>query len=167
MDREITAKEERLSHLFSEARLLQKRKDVDDKIKAEFVWYLCIRTSGFVEFSVQFLLSEYFESGTDREPLGDFVSNHLLNPREFTMRRVRKLLDSFSRRRSKVQEEIDISKLDSSLQSLQTNRNSIAHGRDIELTMNDLDAYFEDVRQVIRMVYDECNFPDDEDRIDK
>lgn len=161
MHHEVVDREEKLSHLFKEAYTLQKIEDVDEELKVQFVWYLCVRTSGFVEFSLQTILSEYYESGTDHKPLGDFVSNHLLNPREFSMRHARGLIRSFKKRKSNLRGEFDFSRLDSSLETLQKNRNSIAHGRDSKLTMQDLDAYFEDARKVIRMVYDECYPPNE------
>lgn len=166
MHPEVVRSEEKLSHLFNEATLLQHREDVDDAIKAQFVWYLCVRTSGYVEYSARTILLEFFESSTDVRPFGDFVSNQLRLSREFPMRRVRDLLKSFSSRHKGDSREIDFSKLDSSLKNLQTNRNKIAHGSDVDkLSLSDLNTYFADAKEVVRMVYEECN-PSDPNVLD-
>lgn len=158
MHPEVVRSEEKLSHLFNEARLLQQREDVDDAIKAQFVWYLCVRTSGYVEYSARTILLEFFESSPDFQPFGDFVSNQLRLSREFPMRRVRDLLKSFGSRYNVDSREVDLRKLDSSLQNLQTNRNKIAHGSDADrLSLSDLDTYYADAKEVVRIVYEECN----------
>lgn len=164
MHSEVLDKEETLTRLFNEAKALQQLKDLDVDVKAQFVWYLCVRTAGFVEYSVQTILSEYFESGLVHPPLGYFVSKNLLAPHRFSLLRVRELIDSFETRQSQIGGEYDLTKLDASIESIRTNRNSIAHGRDANhLTIMALDAYFEDAKKLIRMVYKECNPPHPED----
>jgi len=158
MHRDVLDREEMLSHLFNEAKALQKLDVVDGEIKVQFVWYLCVRTAGFIEYSVQSILSEFFESDSSHPPLGYFVSRNLLAPHQFSLNRVRDLIASFKKRQSEIQAEYDLTKLEYSIESIRTNRNHIAHGRDAnQLTMMALDAYFEDAKKLIRMVYDECN----------
>lgn len=165
MHREVLEREEMLTHLFNEAKALQQLKNVDGELKAQFVWYLCVRTAGFVEYSVQTILSNYFESGSVHQPIGDFVSDHLLEPRRFSLVQVSRLIDSFKKRQTQIRREFDLSRLDSSIVSIRTNRNHIAHGRTAnQLTMIELDAYFEDAKKLIRMVYEECNPQDVKNR---
>ena len=163
MHRDVLEGEEMLTRLFNEGKALQQLNNVDFELKAQFVWYLCVRTAGFVEYSVRTILSEFFESGLVHQPLGDFVSNHLLEPHRFSLMRVRDLIKIFKKRQSEIRGEFDFSRLDSSIESIRTNRNNIAHGRDAnQLTMMELDAYFEDAKKLIRMVYEECNPQDRE-----
>ena len=82
MHPEVVDREEKLSHLFNEAKTLEQYKNIDNELKVQFVWYLCIRTSGFVEFSVRTILSEYFESNTENQQLGDYVSIYFLASRQ-------------------------------------------------------------------------------------
>ena len=154
-----------LAHLFNEARALEQLKNVDGELKAQFVWYLCIRTAGFVEYSVHAILSEYYGSDLVHQPLGDFVSNKLLEPHRFSLLRVRGLIDSFKKGHSQLRKEFDLSRLDSSIESIRTNRNHISHGRDAnQLTLKELDGYFEDAKNLIKMVYEVCNSPVNENR---
>ena len=70
MRREVLDREEFLTRLFNEAETLQHLKCVDGDLKAQFVWYLCVRTAGFIEYSVQAILSDYFRSDSVHQPLG-------------------------------------------------------------------------------------------------
>lgn len=165
MLRDVLDREEMLTHLFNEAKALQQLDNIDSELKAQFVWYLCVRTAGFVEYSIQAILSEYFESSSVHQPIGDFVSNHLLEPRRFSLIGVSDLIDSFKKGQGRTNEEIDLARLDSSIQSIRTNRNHIAHGRTTyQLTMTELDTYFEDAKKLIRIVYEECNPNDGNNR---
>ena len=155
---DVLERQEALTHLFDEGKALQQLNSVHSELKAQFVWYLCIRTAGFIEYSVQTILSDHFESDSVHQPIGDFVSNHLLEPRRFSLLRVRDLIACFKNRQSQIPSEFDLSRLDSSIESIRTNRNHIAHGRTAyQLTMMELDAYFEDSKKLIRMVYEQCN----------
>lgn len=158
MHRDVLDSEEMLAHLFAEAKALQNLTNVDEELKAQFVWYLCVRTAGFIENSIQTMLSDFFESGSVHPALGYFVSNKLIAPNQFTLRRVRELIDSFKERESDLEGAYDLTKLESSVGSIQSNRNHIAHGGDAkQLTILALDNYFEDARKLVRMVYEECN----------
>ena len=142
MHRDVLDREEMLTRLFTEAKALQQLNNVDGELKAQFVWYLCVRTAGFVEYAVQTILSKYFDSGSVHQPIGDFVSNNLLEPHRFSLMRVRGLISSFKNAQSELRGEFDFSRLDSSIESIRTNRNNIAHGRNAyQLTMKELDAY--------------------------
>ncbi len=59
MHRDIIEQQDILNHLFEQAELLQDKSDIDNHVKAQFVWYLCIRASSYVEFSVRRILLEY------------------------------------------------------------------------------------------------------------
>ena len=158
MHPEIIRNQEKLVHLYEQARILQSFKDIDDEVKAQFVWYLCIRTSGYVEYSVRTILLEFYEASTEHQPLGDFVIRQLRLSREFPMRRVMAIFQSLVREKGGSSGDFDYSKLDTTLQSIQQNRNRIAHGGDAyRLSMSDLDTYFAAANEVIRMVFEECN----------
>ena len=158
MHQEVLDREEMLTHLFNEAKALLQLNNVDDELKAQYVWYLCVRTAGFVEYSVQTILSDYFESDSVYQPIGDFVSDYLLEPRRFSLVQVSGLIESFKKRQTQMLREFDLSRLGSSIESIRTNRNHIAHGRTAyQLTMMELESYFEDAKKLIRMIYEECN----------
>lgn len=157
MHQAVVERQEKLSDLFREAKSLQKRNGKDHELSKQLAWYLCIRTSGFVEFSVQTILDRFYESCDNHKPLGFFVANHLLHHRRFSMNHVSQLVQSFKKTHGNVWGDVDLSQLESAIGTLQLNRNHIAHGRDSELTIEDMSTYFEHVKQLIQMVFKECN----------
>ena len=44
-----------------------------------------------------------------------------------------------------------------SLSNIVTNRNNIAHGYDVNLSLRDLGKWFEDAQEVIALVHSECS----------
>lgn len=156
MHPDILERQMKLQALFDEVKRLNESRVLDDTLVAQLVWYLCIRTCGYLEESLRTILLEFFESENNHPPISDFVSNQLRLSREFQFRRVRGLVKSFDKRPGSVSDEIDYIRLDASMASLQRNRNLIAHGNDSKLTMNELSSYFEDAQRVIQVVYEEC-----------
>ncbi len=163
MRSEINRKEERLGHLFEQAGDLQKNDDIDDELKAQFVWYLCIRTSGYLESSVKSILLEYVESQTESRQIVDFAENRLRRARALDRGEILGLVKQFSAAwRSRLGKSIN-SDLKVSLDNLLRNRNEIAHGGDApSLSLIDLENYYEDAKKVVKLVYDEC-YPQGDD----
>ncbi len=157
MHPEITHNEQKLAHLFQQAKELQKLDDVDDQLKAQFVWYLCIRTSGYLESSVKTILLEYVESNARSRPVVDFAKEKLKYVRALDRAEILGLVKQFSPEwRLSLGRLIDPD-LKRSLENLLTNRNEIAHGGDAyNLKLNDLETYYRDARAVVKHVYDEC-----------
>lgn len=157
MHPEISRKEERLGHLFQQASDLQKNDDIDDELKAQFVWYLCIRTSGYLESSVKSILLEYVESQTESRQVVDFAENRLRRARALDRGEILGLVKQFSTVWRRRLGKLINPDLRVSLDNLLTNRNEIAHGGDApNLSLIDLENYYEDVKKVVKFVYDEC-----------
>lgn len=158
MHRDIIEQQNMLVHLFEQANVLQDKPDIDYEIKAQFVWYLCIRASSYVEYSVKTILLEYVKSETDRAPnLANFVHKKLeysFNPKPS---RILDLLELFnSDWKQNLGNSID-GKLSTSVGSIVANRNRIAHGEISDITLERLADYFADAQEVVRLIYIECD----------
>lgn len=159
MHPEILQQQDKLQHLFEQAHQLQERDDIDDEIKVQFVWYLCVRTSGYVESSIKTILREYVKSKTDNTApyIANFVNKYLdstFNPRRSEVLR---LVGQFnSKWRESLRDSIN-NELGDSLKSLVINRNNIAHGNDVTLSLRDLGKWFADAQKIVELVYSECS----------
>lgn len=158
MHRDIIEQEDMLNHLFEQAGLLQDQSDVDSEVKAQFVWYLCIRASSYVEFSVRRILLEYVQSQANRAPnLANFVNKKLeysFNPKPS---KILELVDLFSSEwKQNLGRAID-GKLRTSLGSIVANRNKIAHGEISDITFARLLGFYADAQEVVKLMYEECN----------
>ena len=158
MHREIIEQQDMLNHLFEQAELLQGKSDIDNQIKAQFVWYLCIRASSYVEFSVRRILLEYVMVEADRAPnLANFVNKkleHSFNPKPS---KILELVELFSSEwKQNLGRSID-GRLSSSLGSIVANRNKIAHGEISDITFARLSGFYADAQEVVKLMYEECN----------
>ncbi|MDE2749965.1 MAG: MAE_28990/MAE_18760 family HEPN-like nuclease [Chloroflexota bacterium] len=158
MHRDIIEQQDMLNHLFEQAKLLQDKSEIDNEIKVQFVWYLCIRASSYVEFSVRRILLEYVKLEANRAPyLANFVNkklDHSFNPKPS---KILELVELFSTEwKQNLGSSID-GKLSSSLGSIVANRNRIAHGEISDITYARLSDFYTDAQEVVRLMYEVCN----------
>jgi len=156
MHREIIEQDEKLQRLFQQANVLQQHKDIDDETKSSFVSYLCIRTFGYVESSVKTILREYVRTYSQDVPTFNFVNARLIN---LSLRRdqIIELIGQFDKQWSEsLKNSITIDHGDS-LRAIVVNRNEIAHGGDVDMSLRDLERYFRDAQEVVSHVFDACN----------
>ncbi len=158
MHPEILQQQERLQHLFEQAKQLQQIDDIDVETKLGFAAYLCVRISGYVEFAVKMILRKYVESKTGgTSHIANFIDKQLertLSPRRD---HILELVGQFN---SEWKENLRISinnELGDSLRSIVTNRNNIAHGSDVTLSLRDLGKWFADAQKIVELVYSECS----------
>ncbi|MCY4061220.1 MAG: HEPN domain-containing protein [Chloroflexi bacterium] len=166
MHRDIIEQQDMLNHLFEQAELLQGKSDIDNQIKAQFVWYLCIRASSYVEFSVRRILLEYVKVEADRAPnLANFVNKkleHSFNPKPS---KILELVELFSSEwKQNLGRSID-GRLSSSLGSIVANRNKIAHGEISDITFARLSGFYADAQEVVKLMYEECDHRNVESRV--
>ncbi len=186
MHPDISRKEEKLDALFRQVDSMQDRDDrdkddqdqeeldqdsderdqddldkiyIDDALKAQFVWYLCVRTAGYVETSVKTVVIEHVESMTSHQPIIRFVEDRIRNTPAIKCSDILRLVRPFSEAwwnslKTSFDDEDD--ELANSLGNLRTNRNDIAHGRDVDLTLQVLRVYFEHAKKVVKLVYESC-----------
>ena len=159
MHREIIEQQEKLQRLFEQAKQLHKHDNVDDETKSALVSYLCLRTSGFLETSIMTILREYVEANT-REEL-PYIANYVSNQLDFTFNpwpsEILKVLGMFNLEwKNSVRDEIK-ERVSSSLEAMVRNRNKIAHGEDVDLSLEDLEGKFADADGLVELVYEQCN----------
>ncbi len=155
MHREIVEQQLKLHRLFEQAKDLQKQDSIEDETKSGFVSYLCVRTFGYVESSVKMILREYVRSRTSDIPTFNYVNAQLRN---LTPRReqILELVGQFNQNwNANLRESITVDHGDS-LRGIVVNRNDIAHGDDVDLSLVDLERYFIHAQEVVQFVFDEC-----------
>ena len=156
MHREIVEQQVKLLRLYEQAKHLQRQESVEDETKSGFVSYLCVRTYGYVESSVKTILREYVKSNSVDRPTFNFVNSQLRN---LTPRRdqILELVGQFDQNWNvNLKKSITVDHGDS-LRGIVVNRNDIAHGDDVDLSLLDLERYFKHAQEVVQLVFDECN----------
>lgn len=157
MHPEILRQQEKLRHLFEQAEQLQQIDGVDDEIRAQFVWYLCVRTSGYVETSIRTILNEYVSSQTSSASIISFIDERVQHSRRMRFNEIATLVGRFSSEWEKRLRDSTPEDPKHSLGNIVTNRNNIAHGYDVNVSLRDLGKWFEDAQEVVELVYSECS----------
>lgn len=156
MHLDIVRHEEKLQHLFTQAKQMQDLDDLDEQAKSGFVSYLCIRTFGYMESAIKTILKEHVRSKTKDKPTFNYIDSQLRNLR---LRRdqILELIGTFDRQWSEgLRHRITPDHTDS-LKAIVLNRNEIAHGGDPDISLRDLERYFLHAREVVAYVFEECN----------
>ena len=156
MHHDIVRHEEKLQHLFTQAKEMQDLDELDEEAKSGFVSYLCIRTFGYIESAIKTILKEHVRSNMRDTQTFNYVNSQLRNLR---LRRdnIIELIGTFDRQWSEgLKSRITVDHGDS-LKAIVVNRNEIAHGGDVDIRLPDLERYFGDAREVVGHVFDVCN----------
>ena len=145
-----------LDRLFDQASSLEELGEVDEEVRAHLTQYLCVRASGYVESSVKTILREYVNTKTQEPNILNVVDSRLarsMNPRRDVLL---SLIGDFSAAwRETIRDELR-GELGTSLDSIVINRNSITHGMDVTLSLNDLKGHFENAKRVFEIIDQQC-----------
>ncbi|MCY4073513.1 MAG: HEPN domain-containing protein [Chloroflexi bacterium] len=156
MHSEIVRHEEKLQFLFSQARDMQDLDELDDEAKSGFVSYLCIRTFGYIEYGIKTILREHVRSNALDAPTFNYVNSQLRNLR---LRRAQiiELIGFFDQGWSEGLKRRITPDHGDSLKAIVVNRNEIAHGGDVDISLRDLERYFIHAREVVGYVFEVCS----------
>jgi hypothetical protein len=147
----IHQQKQRLDELFKTAGGLSS----DLEMQSHWTRYLCVLVSGFLENSVELCLSEYSKRVSN--PLvSNFVSAKLVGFQNPKMGPILELLGSFSPDWRAQIETATQGQLSDSVNSIIGNRNKIAHGESVSLSIGSLTAYYKDAVIVIELLQKTC-----------
>lgn len=153
---EILEHQNRLQDLFDEVKQIQYTGTVGTDLAVQLTWYLCIRTSGYIENSLQLILLKYVQSQTKDIPTQKFVEANL----KFITAEYGVILSTFRRFDENWRTELrnnNVQRFKPILNNLAKNRNEIAHGRDSKITLVELEGYFTQAQDLIVLIYQICN----------
>jgi hypothetical protein len=127
----------------------------DPELQSHWSRYLCVLVCGFLENSVELCLSEYSKRAAS--PLvSNFVSAKLRNFHSPKMGKILDLIGSFSPNWRTQVETATRGHLSDSVTSIVENRNKIAHGESVGLSIRSLTTYYKDAVEVIDLLEKTC-----------
>jgi|ERR1700741_1260359 len=141
--------EKSLDSLFNEVSLL----DDGDINKAHLSRYLCVRTSGFLESVTRYLIANLCD-GTSPQTIQNYVQKRAKYITNLEFSKMTKLLAEFNgdwsiefvKRISEQQK--------TSMNSVVSNRNNIAHGNPDSISFLDMKQYYIDVKEIAALLKD-------------
>ncbi len=152
MDRDIIEQEYKLTHLFLQAKSMQDIDELDDEAKPGFASYLCIRAFGYIEYAIKTILREHVRSNTSDKPTFNYVNSQMRNLR-LHRAQIIELMGTFDQVWSAELKSKITTDHGDSLRAIVVNRNEIAHGGDVDLSLRDLEGYFVHAREVIDQIF--------------
>lgn len=122
----------------------------DDEVKSLLAKIICIRISGLLEVAIKSRISDYSDNKTPKE-IKRFLTQKFKDITNLKSSKLCDVLGTFSSDwKSSFEKEIsENQQLKSSLDSLITLRNDIAHGQTCSISLNNVQQYYNDVKIAI------------------
>lgn len=120
----------------------------DDEIKAHLSKYFCVKISGYLETVIKILVANYSE-GSSPKQISNYIQNDLKSVTNLSEEKLTKLLKKFSDDWcSNFFDRISEQEI-SSLNSIISNRNSIAHGQQDNISYKVIGQYYTDLKSIV------------------
>lgn len=139
----LESQERKLDNLFLQINQVQ-----DDEIKAHMSKYFCVLISGYLENVLKFLVANYSE-GSSPQAISAYVQNTMRSATNLSGEKLSKLLKRFDDDWEGDFLNIVSEQQLESLNSIISNRNSIAHGQQDNISYSLIGQYFSDVKQIV------------------
>lgn len=139
----LDTQEKQLDNLFAMIDILP-----EDEIKSCLAKHLCVRTSGFVENAVKTLISNYTE-GSCPKRIESFVLRKIKTVTNLSDDKITEFLRNFSDEWARDFDNQISDKQRSSLNTVISNRNNIAHGQNDNISFHYMKQYYLDVKEIV------------------
>lgn len=128
--------------------------ETDSELLAHWAAYLCVLVSGFIEVAVQSIYSDYVSKRANERVSRLFAQ--LLKLQNPKMGKLIELAGSFDPTwGSDLQAKTD-GELKDAVDSIVANRNNIAHGRPVDITLVRVREYFQKTVKVVELIEKQC-----------
>jgi hypothetical protein len=149
---EIYKVQKKIDDLFKEAKNLPS----DPEILSHWAKYLCVLISGFLETGIAAIYVQYAQDRSHKN-VTNYVTSELdffMNP---SMEKILVLAGSFDKGWRKELENLVEGEMKEAIDSISSNRNQIAHGEDIGLTLGTISRYYVQARKLVKAIDEQCN----------
>lgn len=125
----------------------------DDELKAHLSKYFCVRISGYLENVLKILVANYSEGSSPR-PVSNYLQNNLKSVTNLSEDKMQKILNKFSEDWSTNFSDRVTEQQILSLNSIISNRNSIAHGQQDNISYKVIGQYYLDLKEIVKILRD-------------
>ncbi|WP_286760608.1 HEPN domain-containing protein [Salegentibacter sp. UBA1130] len=123
----------------------------DEEIQGHFAKYLCVKTSGLFESFIKSQIGDFADS-TSAQPIAKHVKAKNKNFTNIDYRKLDGFLNSFSPDWWQKFEGKLTPDLKSSLNSVISNRNNIAHGNPDSITFGNMKTHYSNMKKIIELL---------------
>lgn len=148
MDLAVSEYIRKLDNIFKLANKIDKD---DDELRAHMAKYLCIRISGLLETFFKKQIANYLNGATPKA-VENYVNNQFKQFTSVNSNKISKTLSLFSEDwATKFNENIS-EQQKAALDAIVANRHDLAHGKDPGITLNRIENYYRDIKDVIALL---------------
>jgi len=127
----------------------------DEELQAHLAKYLCIIVCGFLETSVRAIYRDYAQKKASKY-VANYVDSKLKNFQNPKMEKILSLAGAFSSIWREDLEKTTKDVIKESIDSIVANRNVIAHGGSVGITIGSMKRYYEDAVKLINLIERQC-----------
>jgi len=148
---EIVRRKQQLDHVFEQTTSVSQ----DAEILSHWARYLCVLVSGFLESSIRVLYSQY--ARTKAAPnVANYVEAQLKYFQNAKMERILELARSFSPQWELELRTSSEGEPKDAVDSIVANKNNIAHGEGVGVTVSRMKRYYESALAVVETIEAQC-----------
>lgn len=153
MNQEVARQVQRLRSLVSK---VQEASANDFDLQAHWARYLCILVSGLVENGLKEIYSEFIKNKAAK-PVADYAISYLSKLQNPKAEKVMELVGSLRQEwRAELETFLADDGRKDAIDSIMNNRNQIAHGKDVGITIIRVCSYLEKVVAVLEFIEAQC-----------
>lgn len=123
----------------------------DEEIQAHFAKYLCVKTSGLFENFLKSQIGDFVDA-TSAKQIANHVKDKNKNFTNIDYKKLDGFLNSFSSEWWIEFERVLTPDMKSSLNSIISNRNNIAHGNSDSITFGNMKNHYENMKKIIQLL---------------
>lgn len=124
----------------------------EPEIQAMMARYLCVRVTGYVEVFVKERIQSFVEDRKSHKVIISYIQADIKNKTNLNNQKMVELLKSFSSDWADYYERNVTEAMKSSLGSVYTLRNNIAHGGNDSLSLNLLKKHFANIESLLKII---------------
>ncbi|MGH7204873.1 MAG: HEPN domain-containing protein [Nitrospiraceae bacterium] len=149
---EVVQGRHRLDNLFKQIAVFSQ----DLELQAHWARYLCVLVSGFMEFSVRAIYTDYVGQRATPDVV-NYVERKLSEFQNPKMDKILDLVQSFNSEWGEELKRNTEGELKDAVDSIVANKNRIAHGEDVGITYSRINHYYKNALRVVDLIEDQCN----------
>lgn len=152
-NQEVARQVQRLRSLIS--KVYEASKD-DFALQGHWARYLCVMVAGLVENGLKEIFSDYIQSKSAK-PVADYAIAYLTKLQNPKAEKVMELVGSFKKEwRTELETFLADKGRKDAIDSIMNNRNQIAHGKDVGVTVVSVSNYLEKIVSVLEFIEAQC-----------
>lgn len=153
MNQEVARQVQRLRSLVGK---VQEASNNDFDLQAHWARYLCILVSSLVENGLKEIYSEFIKNKAAK-PVADYTISYLSKLQNPKAEKVMELVGSFRQEwRAELETFLANDGRRDAIDSIMNNRNQIAHGKDVGVTVVRVSSYLEKAVAVLEFIETQC-----------